>query len=146
VRTANIVGARFGRSLGSTPKEMSRGGTVSFWTSKTVKQAENALKETKTALAASEENLSLIINSLPVLVWSARPDGSAAFVNKSWLDYAGLPEDQILEWAFWTFIILTISRAWWYLEAGPRAFRPHHFEGTYPRTGRQLSLVLFCWP
>ncbi|WP_025661523.1 PAS domain S-box protein [Rhizobium sp. IBUN] len=64
------------------------------------KQAENALKETKTALAASEENLSLIINSLPVLVWSARPDGSADFVNKRWLDYAGRPADQILEWGF----------------------------------------------
>ncbi|KEQ02479.1 histidine kinase [Pseudorhizobium pelagicum] len=64
------------------------------------KQAENALKETKSALAASEENLSLIINSLPVLVWSARPDGSADFVNKSWLDYAGLPADKILEWGF----------------------------------------------
>jgi PAS domain S-box-containing protein len=64
------------------------------------KQVENALKETKTALAASEENLSLIINSLPVLVWSARPDGSADFVNKSWLDYAGRPADQILEWGF----------------------------------------------
>ncbi|MBY5360981.1 PAS domain S-box protein [Rhizobium leguminosarum] len=64
------------------------------------KQAENALKETKTALAASEENLSLIINSLPVLVWSARPDGSADFVNKSWLDYAGRPADQVLEWGF----------------------------------------------
>ena len=64
------------------------------------KEAENALKKTKTALAASEENLSLIINSLPVLVWSARPDGSADFVNKSWLDYAGRPADQILEWGF----------------------------------------------
>ena len=64
------------------------------------KQAENALMETKSALAASEENLRLIINSLPVLVWSARPDGSADFVNQSWLDYAGLPADQILEWGF----------------------------------------------
>lgn len=64
------------------------------------KQAENALKETKSALAASEDNLRLIINSLPVLVWSARPDGSADFVNESWLDYAGLPAEQILEWGF----------------------------------------------
>ena len=64
------------------------------------KSAEDALKEAKSALAASEENLRLIINSLPVLVWSARPDGSADFVNQSWLDYAGLPADQILEWGF----------------------------------------------
>jgi len=64
------------------------------------KRAEDALKETKSALVASEENLRLIINSLPVLVWSARPDGSADFVNQSWLDYAGLPAEQILEWGF----------------------------------------------
>ncbi|MDW5317046.1 PAS domain S-box protein [Rhizobium sp. PL01] len=64
------------------------------------KQAENALKETEAALAASEHNLRLIIDSLPVLVWSARPDGSADFVNKSWLDYAGLPAERILDWGF----------------------------------------------
>lgn len=64
------------------------------------KQAEDALKETEAALAASEQNLRLIIDSLPVLVWSARPDGSADFVNKSWLDYAGLPAERILEWGF----------------------------------------------
>ncbi|WP_159946466.1 PAS domain-containing sensor histidine kinase [Rhizobium sp. 18065] len=64
------------------------------------KQAEDSLKETKSALAASEHNLRLIIDSLPVLVWSARPDGSADFVNKSWLDYAGLPADRILDWGF----------------------------------------------
>jgi PAS domain S-box-containing protein len=64
------------------------------------KQAENALKKTEAALAASEHNLRLIIDSLPVLVWSARPDGSADFVNKSWLDYAGLPAERILDWGF----------------------------------------------
>ena len=64
------------------------------------RQAEDALKETKAALAASEQNLRLIIDSLPVLVWSARPDGSADFVNKSWLDYAGLPAERILDWGF----------------------------------------------
>ncbi|KXG84241.1 PAS domain-containing sensor histidine kinase [Agrobacterium bohemicum] len=64
------------------------------------KRAEDALRETKAALAASEENLRLIIDSLPVLVWSARPDGSADFVNKSWLDYAGLSADRILDWGF----------------------------------------------
>ena len=64
------------------------------------KQAEDALKETKNALIASEQNLRLIIDSLPVLVWSARPDGSADFVNKSWLDYAELPADRIMDWGF----------------------------------------------
>jgi PAS domain S-box-containing protein len=64
------------------------------------KRAEAALKATESALLASEQNLNLIINSLPVLVWSARPDGSADFINQSWRDYAGAPADKILEWGF----------------------------------------------
>jgi PAS domain S-box-containing protein len=64
------------------------------------KRAETALEEAQSALLASEQNLNLIINSLPVLVWSARPDGSADFINQSWRDYAGEPADKILEWGF----------------------------------------------
>ncbi|AHE52794.1 hypothetical protein NX02_05270 [Sphingomonas sanxanigenens DSM 19645 = NX02] len=64
------------------------------------KRAETALRETEAALLASERNLNLIINSLPVLAWSARPDGSADFINQRWLDYAGLPAEQILGWGF----------------------------------------------
>ncbi len=64
------------------------------------KAAKQGLRDAKAALLASEQNLSLIINSLPVLVWSARPDGSADFVNQSWVDYAGLPAEKILEWGF----------------------------------------------
>jgi len=64
------------------------------------KRAEAALEDAQAALLASEQNLNLIINSLPVLVWSARPDGSADFINQSWRDYVGEPADKILEWGF----------------------------------------------
>jgi PAS domain S-box-containing protein len=57
-------------------------------------------KRAEAALLASEQNLSLILDSLPVLVWSARPDGSADFINESWRDYVGKPADKILEWGF----------------------------------------------
>jgi len=64
------------------------------------KRAELAVRESEAALAASESNLSLILDSLPVLTWSARPDGDADFVNKAWTDYAGLPAEKILGWGF----------------------------------------------
>jgi len=64
------------------------------------KRAETALEEAQAALLASEQNLDLIVNSLPVLVWSARPDGSADFINQSWREYVGEPADKILEWGF----------------------------------------------
>lgn len=67
------------------------------------KRAEDALKGARLALLASEQNLRLIIDSLPVLAWVARPDGSAEFVNQRWADYAGVEAEQILEWGFLDF-------------------------------------------
>lgn len=37
-----------------------------------------------------DEQLRTIIDTIPALVWSARPDGSAEFFNRRWLDYTGL--------------------------------------------------------
>ena len=67
------------------------------------KRAENALQVAQAALQASEQNLNVIINSLPVLAWSARPDGGADFVNERWTDYVGVSAEQILEWGFLEF-------------------------------------------
>ena len=67
------------------------------------KRAEDALQVVQSALQASEQNLNVIINSLPVLAWSARPDGSADFVNHRWIEYVGVPAEQILEWGFLAF-------------------------------------------
>ena len=43
---------------------------------------------------ASEPGLDLIIDSIPALVWSAQPDGSADFFNRHYLDFVGLSSDQ----------------------------------------------------
>jgi PAS domain S-box-containing protein len=64
------------------------------------KCAELALRQTQSALLASEQNLRLIIDSLPVLAWGARPDGSSDFVNRGWAEYVGAPAERILEWGF----------------------------------------------
>ncbi|MDB5199314.1 MAG: domain S-box-containing protein [Chitinophagaceae bacterium] len=46
------------------------------------KQAENTLRQ-------SEDNIRLIINTIPIMAWSLQPDGFVDFVNQRWLDYAG---------------------------------------------------------
>jgi PAS domain S-box-containing protein len=67
------------------------------------KRAEEALEVARSAVLASERNLRLIIDSLPVLAWVARADGSAEFVNRRWAEYAGVAAEQILEWGFLDF-------------------------------------------
>jgi PAS domain S-box-containing protein len=42
----------------------------------------------------------LIIDTIPTLTWSARPDGSAEFFNRRWLDYTGLSAEQALDWGW----------------------------------------------
>jgi PAS domain S-box-containing protein len=57
-------------------------------------------KRAEQALAGSERNLRLIINTMPALTWSARADGSVDFVNQRWLDYTGLSQEQALGWGW----------------------------------------------
>ena len=41
------------------------------------------------------------VDAIPTLAWSARPDGSAEFLNRRWLDYTGLSAEQASDWG-WT--------------------------------------------
>ena len=59
------------------------------------------LKRAEDAIRGSERNLALIINTIPALAWSARPDGSADFFNQHYLDFVGLAADQAANWG-WT--------------------------------------------
>jgi PAS domain S-box-containing protein len=59
-----------------------------------VKRAEGAIR-------ASERNLTLTINTIPALAWSAKTDGRAEFFNQHYLDFVGLTAEQASGWG-WT--------------------------------------------
>jgi PAS domain S-box-containing protein len=59
-----------------------------------VKRAEGAIR-------ASERNLTLIINTIPALAWSANADGRADFFNQHYLDFVGFTAEQASDWG-WT--------------------------------------------
>jgi PAS domain S-box-containing protein len=58
-------------------------------------------KRAEQALAGSERNLRAIIDTIPALAWSARPDGSAEFFNQHYCDFVGRSADQMSGWG-WT--------------------------------------------
>jgi PAS domain-containing protein len=43
----------------------------------------------------------LVLDSTSVLIHSARPDGYVDFLNQGWLDYLGLPLEDVRGWG-WT--------------------------------------------
>ncbi len=61
-------------------------------------------QETFEEANVSEERFRTLVDTIPALVWSARPDGSAEFLNQRWLGYTGLSAEQALGWG-WTAAI-----------------------------------------
>jgi PAS domain S-box-containing protein len=58
-------------------------------------------KHAEEALATSEQNLKLIIDTIPALAWSARPDGTADYFNQHYLSFIGFSSAAASGWG-WT--------------------------------------------
>jgi len=79
------------------------------------------------------------VDAIPTLAWSARPDGSAEFLNRRWLDYTGLSAEEAPDWG-WTAAVHTEDRDrlmafWRHLlasgEAGEIEARLRRYDGDY---------------
>ena len=51
-------------------------------------------------LRRSEDYLRVTIDTIPVLAWCTRPDGSTEFLNQRWLDYTGLAIEEARGWGW----------------------------------------------
>jgi PAS domain-containing protein len=47
-------------------------------------------KLAKEVLQQSQDSVRLIIDTIPTMAWTVRPDRAVDFVNQRWLDYTGL--------------------------------------------------------
>jgi PAS domain S-box-containing protein len=79
------------------------------------------------------------VDAIPILAWSARPDGSVEFLNRRWLDYTGLSAEEGSNWG-WTAALHTEDRDrlmdfWRHLldsgEAGEIEARLRRYDGEY---------------
>jgi PAS domain S-box-containing protein len=63
----------------------------------TITQFEQAAGQAE----AAEDRLQLIIDTVPVAIWAAGPDGRCNFASQRWLDYTGVTLDQTMgcNWA-----------------------------------------------
>src|SRR6202521_634715 len=48
-------------------------------------------------LKRAEDRVRLVINTIPTMAWTVRPDGVVDFLNQRWLDYAGLPVAEVID-------------------------------------------------
>jgi PAS domain S-box-containing protein len=127
-----------------SPKERSNtsmptNGTEQVQITTALEKALEEIKRRNDALRASEHKLELTINTIPALVWSARPDGSAEFFNQHYLDYVGLSAEQVKDWG-WTVAVHPddlngLAGSWQFIMAsgkqGECEARLRRFDGEY---------------
>ncbi len=80
-----------------------------------------------------------MIDKIPTLAWSCRPDGTAEFLNQRWLDYTGLSPEEALGWGWKASIhpedLGELMDTWLRLlatgEPGEEEARLRRFDGEY---------------
>jgi PAS domain S-box-containing protein len=91
------------------------------------------------ALRRSEEYRRLTIDTIPILAWCSRPDGSNEFLNQRWLDYTGLSIEAARDWGWKVAIhpedLSQLLDVWHKLlasgEPGELEARLRRFDGVY---------------
>jgi len=92
----------------------------------------------------SEEQLRVIIDTIPTLAWSARSDGSVDFFNQRWLDYTGLSAEQALGWG-WKVAIHPddLPRMLETFQKAVNSGKPLEVEGRFRRGDGEFRWFLF---
>jgi len=57
-------------------------------------QGRQALRKAFDEIKKSEDQLRMIVDTMPTLAWRAAPDGQAEFLNRRWHDYTGLSPEE----------------------------------------------------
>jgi PAS domain S-box-containing protein len=65
-------------------------------------RTERELKEAKVAAARrdGEQRYSFLADTVPQIIWTARPDGGIDYYNRAWFDYTGLTLEQSTDWSW----------------------------------------------
>src|SRR5882762_1152838 len=90
------------------------------------------------------QDIRLVVDTIPTLAWSARPDGSAEFFNQRWLDYTGLSAEQALG-SGWQVAIHPddLPRILETFREALNSVKPYEVEGRFRRFNGEFRWFLF---
>ena len=91
-----------------------------------------------------EQDIRLVVDTIPTLAWSAGPDGSADFFNQHWLDYTGLSAKQALGWGWQVAIHADdLPRILETYREALNSVKPFEVEGRFRRFDGEFRWFLF---
>jgi PAS domain S-box-containing protein len=81
-----------------------RGVTMDITARKRAEEEREQLLESeraaRTEAEASQQRYSYLADSMPQIVWTARPDGWLDYYNQRWFDYTGMTQEQTEGWGW----------------------------------------------
>ena len=102
VRTRRADGTYRWYTMRRAPQRDDQGNIVKWYSVgidvEEQRNAEEAQRRSEAQLAKAERELRRTLDLIPILAWRTRPDGYAEYLNKRWLDYTGLSQQQALGW------------------------------------------------
>jgi PAS domain S-box-containing protein len=112
-------------------------GAISMWYGSLIDIHDR--KTAQESIAASENRLQLIIDTIPGMVWSALADGGGDFANRHFRSYLGLSKDEARNWGWATAVhpedLPDLTEAWRGMaervEAGEVEARLRRYDGEY---------------
>src|SRR6202158_2162641 len=125
-----------------------RAGTVKFrsdWSAIWVYNPRNGiLMQHGFEESGDVQDIRLVVDTIPTLAWSARPDGSAEFFNQRWLDYTGLSAEQALG-SGWQVAIHPddLPRILETFQEALNSVKPYEVEGRFRRFDGEFRWFLF---
>ena len=89
-------------------------------------------------------DLRLVIDTIPTMAWSALPDGSVDFLNRRWLDYAGLSAEHALNLG-WKIAIHPedLPKVMEVFERAVESGEPFELDGRFRRFDGEFRWFLF---
>ena len=97
-------------------------------------------------LLLNEQSLQILVETIPALVWRAKPNGHIDYVNKRLLEYFGSPLEEIIGWGWMqkahpddvAFKVPKLAQ-----EPGSHGFARR--ELSISRCGRSIQMVQRAW-
>lgn len=127
--------------MGKTVPIKNNEGRIIKWIGTTTNIDEQ--KKVQVALKESEEQFRELADSMPQIVWTARPDGYIDYYNKKWYDFTGLRHDVGGDES-WEPILhpddIGFCRDTWYNAV--RTGQPYHIEYRFKNRKKPGT---YCW-
>ena len=75
-----------------------------WWSASFIRSGEEEKHRVQSSLQESLRRFTLLAETMPQIIWTAKPDGNLDYYNRRWFDYTGLTLDQTRDWGWKTVI------------------------------------------